>query len=89
MEETRRADLALLQLVEEGLALLGLLPRRAQRLSATLLRLRSSSMRPWPRSLADERLQVADPAQVHSGRAKTTEADVDDQTALDHFDDRA
>ena len=64
--------------------------RKARRESTTLLRLRSSSMILASSSGPDERMQVADAAQLHQRRGQEpAQPDVQDQAALDDLDDRA
>ena len=55
-----------------------------------MLRFLSSSMIFASSSRPDVRLQVAHPAHLHQRRGQeAAQADVDDETALDHLDDRA
>jgi hypothetical protein len=85
------ADLALLQLVEESVADLGLgllEPRAARQhhVVAVLVELDDLGLE----RLADVRLQVADAAHLDQGRGQeAAQADVQDQAALDDLDDGA
>ena len=82
------AALARLEVVQEGLALLllGLLqprPTGQHHVVAVLVQLDDLGLQ----GLADIGLEVAHPAQFHQGCGqKAPQADVHDQTALDHFD---
>ena len=70
-------------------------PRRsssstARRLRTTLLRKRLSSMTRHSQRLAQELVQIGHPADVDQrGGQEAAHAQVEDETALDHFDDRA
>ena len=64
--------------------------RYARRDSTTLLRFLSSSMILHSSVAPDERVEVADPAQVDERRGQeAAQADVEDQATLDDLDDRA
>ena len=92
IEETvplRRSPLC--RLSQELLAALALdSSRKARRDRTTLFRLRSSSMILHSSSLPDVGVEVTNPAQLDErGGQEPAQADVEDQAALDHLDDRA
>src|SRR5690606_27563471 len=84
-------DLALLQLVEElgadlGLGLLQPGPTRENHVVAVLVQLDDLGLE----LAVDVRLQVPDPPHLHQrGRQEATEADVEDEPTLDDLDDGA